>query len=143
MRNAPPVQVSVGRFAYGGVLLHLLAGLELVGLGWACFSGLPVRTSLVLMLCVVACLCAALWLWRQECLPAGALSWDGQSWSFGQPETAAPVQLELVWDAGQALLLRVRGADLGPWPRYTCLAAQSAPTQWHKLRCAVYARDTL
>ena len=80
-----------------------------------------------------------------EALPPGELGWDGEAWSFrGSDGASEAVQVQVDWDAGRAMLLRLSTRGDG-WrlDRYTWLQASQMPLQWHGLRCALYARDIL
>ena len=145
MRSAPPVLVPVGRFVWGGRLLGLLAiatAAAALGASWY-FGATPSRLSLIAgvwtLMVSLAC-----WAWRREALPPGALSWDGQAWWYCPDGSAAfVVELTLRWDAGDAVLLQLRSPALGRLSRYAWLQASQWPAQWHGLRCAVHAGDTL
>ena len=145
MRSAPPVLVPVGRFVWGGRIVGLLALATLaVGLlaGWP-WDTTPWRAGLTVGVWALATLLAS-WAWRCEALPPGELSWDGQAWWYRPGDAhALAVQLTLQWDAGEALLLQLRSPALGRFSRYAWLQASRLPTQWHGLRCAVHAGDTL
>jgi len=143
MRSAPPVLVPVGRFVWGsrGVVgLSLATGLACaLAIWWYGFT--PVRSAAVGaawgMSVALAC-----WFLRRETLPPGELVWDGQSWWFREDHgKAVPVDVALQWDAGRAMLLKL--VLPGRLPRHAWLQLGQMPSQWHGLRCAVHAGDTL
>lgn len=146
MHSAPPVLVQVGRFVWSGRLPLLLSGLTAVAvclLAW--HSGLALPALQVLMgVCALGLL--LVWLLApRERLPEGELDWDGQAWWFrgcsGAPE---PVDVQVHWDAGRAMLLRVSATkSSASLDRYTWLQASELPLQWHGLRCAVHASQTI
>ena len=145
MRSAPPVLVPVGRFVWGGRLVGLLAvtaGAAALVASWH-FGATPSRLSLTAGAWILAT-SLALWVWRREALPPGEISWDGRAWWY-RPDSGAvlAVELTLQWDVGGALLLQLSSPALGRLPRYLWLQAAQLPAQWHGLRCAVHAGDTL
>lgn len=144
MRHAPPVHVPVGRFVWG---VWLTVALALTGAGLCLWATRHMDADRVLWMGAIGGGCAVVsWLaWHREWLPEGALSWDGQAWWFHGPEGAPQaVEVTLGWDAGFALLLRLRGcAPRRFWSHHIWLRADRMAPQWHALRCAVYARDTL
>ena len=145
MRSAPPVLVPVGRFVWGGRLVGLLATLTaLAGVlaGWQ--FGVTVWRAIFMGCVWLLAVTGACWISTRETLPPGELSWDGQSWWY-RPSGGAvfEVTVSLQWDAGRALLLQLNGRPLGRWPRHAWLQAAQMPEQWHGLRCAVHAGDTL
>ncbi len=146
MHSAPPVLVPVGRFVWGrraAVLAVWLAAAVSGLLAW--WSGLAASGLLALL---GAWLLVLALVWRLaplEALPAGELSWDGEAWWFrGSGSVPERVHLQVGWDAGRAMLLRLSARRDG-WQldRYTWLQASQLPLQWHGLRCAVHASDTL
>ena len=146
MRSAPPVLVPVGRFVWGPRWACLLAFASLVLCEVALATqGLGVQAQLLTgAVWLLACMTAGWFWWRERLLP-GELAWDGQAWHYrvpGRSERAA--QLELLWDAGAAMLLRLRLAAPGPVKvHHLWLQADCMPQAWHNLRCAVHVGDTL
>ncbi len=146
MHSAPPVLVPVGRFVWGrraAVLAVWLAAAVSGLLAW--WSGLGASELLALLGVWLLVLALAWWFAPLEALPAGELSWDGEAWWFsGSGAVPERVHLQVGWDAGRAMLLRLSARRDG-WQldRYTWLQASQLPLQWHGLRCALYARDIL
>ena len=146
MRSAPPVLVPVGRFVWGhriALVLCVCTALACSGVAWLYNVTLVQQWTMA----VVWLLAAALsWgLVRRESLDPGSLQWDGEAWWF-QPQVGmqVPVRVTVGWDVGSAMLLGVRMPQpCGRIVRYTWLQATQVPAQWHALRCAVYACDTL
>ena len=146
MRSAPPVHVPVGRFVWGP---RISVGLALstallctLAAGWQGGGG---KAHLPVAISWLASAVWAGWAWSRERLPAGELSWDGEAWCYRvqgsqQPE---PVAVELVWDAGQAMLLRLSLQGSEHRDAHVWLRARQMPLLWHGLRCAVHDRDTL
>jgi hypothetical protein len=105
---------------------------------------------LCLLMAAVSWHCA-----KQETLPAGTLSWDGEDWTYAArvalgTNHAVAVTVRVLWDAGPAMLVAVRCQAAGSRPgshwqgqRFACLHAAHMPGQWHAWRCAVYANDIL
>ena len=148
MHSAPPVLVPVGRFVWGVRLVWWLAvgsalgGVLTVAEGWQ--SAHAGRTAWIgVAWCLVAM--AGWWASRFEFLPPGELSWDGEAWWYRvNGGRAQAVRLALRWDAGRAMLLGLCPDAPGlRMERYIWVAASQQPRQWHALRCAVHARDTL
>ncbi len=158
MRNAPPVQVPVGRFVWGRrlpLVLALASAALLLG-AWQASA----RDRDLLVGGMVLWLLCALGSWRllaQDILPPGELAWDGQDWCFRWSEGGArgvdpleiQVQVHVIWDLGSAMLVRVRTCSPGPqdlpWrgQGYTVLSAARMPALWHGCRCAVHGHDIL
>lgn len=145
MHSAPPVLVPVGRFVWGHRWPVVWAGLGLGVLGlWAGQAGLDRFGLLLLLGTSVGVLLLMGQIWPRELLPAGELAWDGEGWWFHPRSGAAQaVAVDVHWDAGRALLLRVSARSPG-WAldRYAWLRAGDMPLQWHGLRCAVHAQHT-
>ncbi len=146
MHSAPPVLVPVGRSLWGGRLPLLSAVLTAVSVCLlAGHAGLALPGMLVLLGVCAVCL-LLVWQWApRERLPEGELAWDGEAWWFcSQGGARQPVAVQVQWDAGRAMLLRVSETPRSAWPdRYTWLQASALPLQWHGLRCAVHAADTV
>lgn len=146
MRSAPPVLVPVGRFVWGERLA--LAGALFTALACLLVAFLYRLQAAQLSVLLVVWLLAAGLAWvacRHEFLPAGELSWDGEAWWF-RPSAGAQhrVVLEVSWDAGRAMLVRLQVDRAEGWTgRHTWLQASHMPLQWHGFRCAVYGGDTL
>lgn len=156
MRSAPPVLVSVGRFAWGHALTAVLAAVLAASLGWVWLdSGASVAQGLAWGLLWGLAASIAGWVALREALPCGELAWDGESWQYSPDASAGagvavPVDVRVLWDAGPAMLVAVRSQAcgvLGPnhWrgQRFAWLRAAQMPGQWHAWRCAVYAEDIL
>ena len=146
MRSAPPVQVPVGRFVWGGYAAVALAALSMGTFVWAWIdSGVSLAKGLTGLLVWVCVAFLSWWqLGRQMLLP-GDLAWDGGVWRHAPCEgTAVQVDLAVVWDVQVAMLVRVKAVH-GEWhgPRYAWLRAVNAPALWHSWRCAVFGRDIL
>ena len=145
MRSAPPVLVPVGRFVWGP---RVVAGLALatgLACGWAAWwQGITMARAAAVAATWGGCAVVAWWVMRSESLPAGELAWDGQSWWFRESQgLARPVEVALQWDAGRAMLLRLRFGPTDRLSRHAWLQASQMPMLWHGLRCAVHAGDTL
>ncbi len=146
MHSAPPVLVPVGRFVWGrpqAVLLALVVAALSALLAWVAGLSVPGQWILLLVWLVVLVLVGQIA--PLEALPPGELGWDGEAWSFrGSDGASEAVQVQVGWDAGRAMLLRLSTRGDG-WrlDRYTWLQASQMPLQWHGLRCALYARDIL
>lgn len=143
MRNAPPVVYPVGRFVWADRVWLVLAVLAVSGPvllmdGYGGWRGWTLGS-----ICLITLVLSLGWR-RIEVLRAGQLSWDGQSWYLldsGQTRDIA-VQVLLCWDSGTGLLLKV-SARHQRVARYVWLNRLDRPQQWHGLRCAVHADDTL
>ena len=146
MHNAPPVVFPVGRFVWGPRLALLLAAVAAsvlaVWLVWAEVSAF--RLGWTACIWLAAAWCSAWWV-RHEFLQEGELAWDGEAWWFcGHGGARHAVNVQLQWDAGRAMLLRVSATPRHGWlDRYTWLQASRLPLQWHGLRCAVHATHTI
>lgn len=147
MRSAPPVLVPVGRFVWSASLAGVLAAATaLIGLLTAWWCGMTLARAVFMGAVWVLAAGVTWWALQREILPPGELSWDGQSWWYraGDGQGAAvAVTLTLRWDAGRAMLLQLDLRKLGELPRHAWLKASQMPAQWHGLRCAVHAGDTL
>ena len=145
MRNAPPVLVPVGRFVWCNRIVAVLAVFTaLICLLAAWGLSIPVSRAMPVGLAWTLSVSAAWWIWRHEALPPGELSWDGQSWWFRPDDGGAlPAMVVLQWDAGRGMLLQLTCPVLGRFSRYAWVQASGMPAQWHGLRCAVHASDTL
>lgn len=149
MRSAPPVFVPVGRFVMGWAIA---AGLALLSV---CAGGVWLwhmevwhqADSLMLMWLLLSAACAILL--RRESWPSGRLGWDGEVWRFElgrQGGPAVAVHVVRVWDGGRRLCLRLKPVDSDEgYARagFVWLRALDMPGQWHSLRCALAASDTL
>jgi hypothetical protein len=147
MHSAPPVAVPVGRFVWGwriSAALAVVSGLALCLWRWLYPVG--AMPSLALACGWLALLLLSALAWRREAWPAGQLRWDGQAWCFeqtGDGQVPFAVDVRLVWDGAAALCLRLSAT--GPTgPRgFVWLRACDMPLQWHALRCALCAADSL
>jgi hypothetical protein len=138
MYSAPSVIYPVGRSRFAGVML--LIG-WLLGVAAAAAWWVQARSGPWAAAAVGALLAVAAWLalahWRGSA--AGALAWDGESWSWlglGHPEQGEP---EAALDLQDRLLVRWRG---GAHSRWLWLERARAPHRWDDLRRAVYSRAT-
>jgi hypothetical protein len=116
-------------------------------LTWQASAATPVRVMIGGLLWLV-CLSASWYCLRREMVPTGLLGWDGEGWQLQQPGAQAmAVDVQVVWDLGSAMLIRVSAsaADTAPWAghRYSWLSAAQMPALWHGWRCAVHGRDIL
>ncbi len=145
MHSAPPVLVPVGRFVWGGRIALVLAVLTAVtSLALAGLQNMAAGQTTLLGLVWLSSAALSWWAWRHERLPPGELAWDGEGWWYTpQDGIHQQVSVTLNWDAGRAMLLRVRCPESsGVRMQYLWLQAKQT-RQWHALRCAVYGRDTL
>ncbi len=146
MRSAPPVLVPVGRFVWGhriALVLCVCIALACSGVAWFYNVTRVQQWTMALVWLLAAALSWGLA--RREFLASGSLQWDGEAWWF-QPQVGVqvPVHVTVGWDAGSAMLLALRVQQPGGRSlRYAWLQASQMPAQWHGLRCAVYAGDTL
>jgi hypothetical protein len=133
MRAAPPVSV---RCSGGAAWRSLQTGLYALA---ATASGLwvlqwtqqPPAWAALLAIGVAAVA------WRRAAPAQVDLVWDGQRWTAdGQPG-----QLDVMLDAGPALLLRLR-PELGA-RRWIAVTASEAGDAWHGLRVAAYQRTPM
>ena len=141
MRAAPALQVSLRRFGLwqGGVLV--LAGLAIATLtAWLVTHERPVETFVwaatgLWMIAVVALAASALR------VPAADLRWDGRAWYLGSG-AGDPLagDLSVAIDLGRWMLLRFTPA-VPPDASVRWLPVQrlGIESQWHALRCSVYA----
>lgn len=158
MHSAPPVLVPVGRFVWGHACAWGMAVLVALFLGatWFTSSASTGQGLVWLALWLLAGL-LCWWLALRETLPAGSLAWDGEAWTYlangeSQSDPSEPVLVQVLWDAGSAMLVGVRtqaaaGSTEGKGQRFAWLRAAHmpapAPSHWHAWRCAVYAHDIL
>ena len=143
MRSAPPVVYPVGRFVWADRVWLVLAAVAVSGPvlwidgygGW--------RAWAIVGTCLLALALSLDWR-RAEVLRGGHLSWDGRSWHLLDSGLAQDieVQVALCWDSGPGLLLKVRARHQRR-VRYAWLSHLDEPQQWHGLRCAIHAGDTL
>jgi hypothetical protein len=73
--------------------------------------------------------------WHRAVARPVDLVWDGQRWTAD----AVPGRLDVMLDAGGALLLRLR-PDTGQRSRWIAVTAAEAGPAWHGLRVAAYQR---
>ena len=156
MRSAPPVLVSVGRFAWGHALTAALATVVAMSLGWVWMVSQASAAQGVAWALLWGLIAAGSgWCALHETLPAGDLVWDGETWHYSPDgrsgaDLTVPVGVRVLWDAGPAMLVAVgcqASGVLGPshWrgQRFAWFAAAQMPGKWHAWRCAVYAEDIL
>jgi hypothetical protein len=139
MHAAPSVSYPVGRSAFAGVLLVLLAGagcaavlaftLQSASFGWRQAAGWAAMAAASLW---------AAWAWLRSA--RGTLRWDGLSWGWEEGGSAGAGQPEIALDLQARMLLRWR-AERGR-TRWLWLERESAPSHWDALRRAVYSRAT-
>ena len=148
MHNAPPVQVPVGRFLWGGhAVPAALAGLLTAGLGW--WQGLSAIAQLCLLIVWAVVSVVGHRVWSIECPMAGWLIWDGQHWYWQTEHSPGgarePVGVRVRWDAGNSLWLSLKATAPSPtWClRHVRVDAWRDPVHWHAVRCAVHAQDSL
>ena len=134
MHSAPSVTYPVGRSPFGGALLLLiwLAAAAAIGLWWTEASGWRLGTAALLWL--PSGLWAARQWWRS---PAGAVAWDGASWSWAAGEDADGGMLEVSLDLQRSMLVRWVGEGASQW---FWLERASRAERWDDLRRAVYSR---
>ena len=146
MRNAPSVMYPVGRCAFhGGLLLVLAAAVAASLWGW---RGSGVEPRLWLVALAGACLWlawAVLAWWRS---PAGRLHWDAQAagsqnteagaWFWLDSAGSAPqpvLGLEMALDLQHVVLLRLHAVT--QVPRWLWVQRPSDPARWLDLRRAL------
>lgn len=137
MHNAPSVSYPVGRSHFAGTVLLLvwLLAAAATGMGWAQAQAGALRWGWAGLLLGTVGLWAARQWWRS---PSGALSWDGESWSWsasGRAESGVP---QATLDLQRWLLLRWTGADGAI--RWFWLERAHRADRWDDLRRAVYSR---
>jgi hypothetical protein len=146
MRNAPSVMYPVGRCAFHGQLLMLLAGAVAASLwGWR-GSGVDTRLWLLALAGALLWLSWALRAWWRS--PSGHLHWDGRAAGLQNTETGAwfwldsvGLEPQRVLGVAQALdlqwvvLLRLRSA--AAVPRWVWVQRPSDPARWLDLRRAL------
>jgi toxin CptA len=136
MHGAPSVSYPVGRsrFAAGLLLLVWLLGTAAVIL-WAIQVRVPGWQRAASLLLVLAAGLWAAWSWWRA--PRGALSWDGENWSWSAAGQEGTGSVEIGLDLQHWLLLRWNGGNPSRWlwlERARCLE------RWDDLRRAVYSR---
>lgn len=79
-----------------------------------------------------------LWAWRHP--SAWQLAWDGEHWHLQSEGAVAPQrgEIEIMLDLGEALLLRFQASGR-PGRTWLPLQRGDSVTDWHALRCALYA----
>ena len=146
MRNAPSVMYPVGRCAFHGQLLLLLAAVVAASLwGWR-GSGVDARLWLATLMGAVGWLVWALRSWWRS--PAGRLHWDAQAPGLHHAEAGAwfwldssglalkPVSgVETALDGQRVVLLRLRST--ASVPRWVWVQQPSDPARWLALRRAL------
>ena len=149
MHNAPLVKYPVGRFAWSvwaGTLLGLAAALLT---GWLFFLG-QISPMRAVFSVGVLCLVAATGQRALRRPPDSTwLVWDGQGWQWWDEEEGQAAQplcgLAVQADFQRVLLLRLlRSSSVhsGTSSKWIWLYKGFAPDQWHRLRCAVYSRQS-
>ena len=137
MHAAPSVTYPVGRSAFAGALLAVVAATGLaavvaftwqpVGFGWR-------HAAAWAALAVAAGLAGRAWLRSAR----GVLAWDGVDWHWQEGEAVATGRPEIALDLQARLLLRWRAEGAGA--RWLWVERSSAPSHWDALRRAVYSR---
>ncbi|HEX7891575.1 MAG TPA: hypothetical protein VF522_19650 [Ramlibacter sp.] len=137
MHAAPSVSYPVGRSAFAGCVILLLALLGLLGaLAWTLQAQALAWRQALAFAAVAACSGIALASWWRS--PQGVLRWDGAEWQWQQGSQAWPGEVELALDLQSRLLLHWRaaaGRTLWLW-----MEATSDVSHWEALRRAVYSR---
>ena len=136
MHGAPSVSYPVGRsrFAAGLLLVVWLSGAAAVIL-WSAQVRVPGwHLAAAALLVLAAGLCAA-WSWWRA--PGGALSWDGESWSWSAAGQESAGSLVVSLDLQHWLLLRWAGGNASRW---LWLERARYVERWEDLRRAVYSR---
>jgi hypothetical protein len=139
MHAAPSVSYPVGRSAFAGALLALLAA---AGLGAVLAFTLQSRAdgwrhaAAWIALAAGVLLAGATWLRSAR----GVLHWDAPGWRWEEGAASQAGQAELVLDLQARVLMRWH-AEGGP-ARWLWLERTSAPSHWEALRRAVYSRAT-
>lgn len=146
MRNAPSVMYPVGRCAFHGQLLLVLAVVVAASLwGWR-GSGVDTRLWLTALTAALFWLAWALRAWWHA--PTGQLHWDALAsglqrteagvWFWLDSAGLAPqpvLGVEQALDLQQVVLLRLRSAGLAP--RWVWVQQHSDPARWLDLRRAL------
>lgn len=146
MRNAPSVMYPVGRCAFHGQLLLVLAVVVAASLwGWR-GSGVDTRLWLLTLAAALVWWVWALRAWWQA--PTGQLHWDALACGLQSTEAGAwfwldsaglapqPVLgVEQALDLQQVVLLRLRSGALVP--RWVWLQQPSDPVRWLDMRRAL------
>ncbi len=136
MHNAPSVTYPVGRsrFALGLVLAAWIAGLLACLLWW--WQVQPAQWRGALAGALVAA--SGMWglrVWSHSEL--GALSWDGQDWSWSGTAVTEEGSPQTSLDMQRWMLVRWSGRGASRW---LWLDRSAAPARWDDLRRAVYSR---
>ena len=146
MRNAPSVMYPVGRCAFHGQLLLVLAAVVAASL-WS-WRGSGVDTRLWIATLTAALFWLALSLRAWWCAATGQLHWDALAsglqsteagvWFWLDSAGLAPqpvLGVEQALDLQQVVLLRLRSAGLVP--RWVWVQQHSDPARWLDLRRAL------
>ncbi len=131
MRAAPPVSV---RCSGGWWWRGLQTGLPAMASA-ACGVWILQRTQHPAGWAALLALVVAGLSWRLAAPTPVDLVWDGQRWTAD----GMPGQLDVMLDAGGALLLRLR-PDAGRRPRWVAVTSAEAGAAMHGLRVAAYHR---
>lgn len=86
----------------------------------------------------LACLVAAVPVWRLGNLPPWQLQWDGQCWHWRCASLAGTCTVQPALDLQSWLLLRVSLPEAPLRPRWVALSQAEHHAAWHTLRCALY-----
>lgn len=116
-----------GCWALGGVVIGVWLGFQGLIADWRAVS-------------LASVLLAAVGVWRGwYALPAGALCWDGQSWSLEANGSVQNCQPRVRLDWQSHLLVTLHGSAT---KQVTCLYLDSAhdPLVWRDLRRALYSQ---
>ncbi len=146
MRNAPSVMYPVGRCAFHGQLLLVLAVVVAAALWSWLGSGVDKRLWLATLTVALFWLAWALRAWWRA--PMGQLHWDALAsglqsteagvWFWLDNAGLAPqpvLGMEQALDLQQVVLLRLRSAGLVP--RWVWVQQHSDPARWLDLRRAL------
>ena len=141
MRAAPAFQVSLRRFGlWRGAVLTLAALAMATMAAWLFTHERPIQIVAWLAAgsSIVAIGGLAAWAAR---VPPVDLSWDGQTWSVGRSAgEPAPGELHVAIDLGRWMLLRFTPAVPAGAPAvWLPVQRLGLESQWHALRCSVYA----
>ncbi|HWI10361.1 MAG TPA: hypothetical protein VNU48_03440 [Burkholderiaceae bacterium] len=140
MRAAPAFQVSLRRFGVwrGAVLTVAILAMTTMA-AWLSTQERPIGIVAWLAtgssIAVAAALAA-----RAARVPPVDLGWDGQTWSVRRNDEPAPGELHVAIDLGRWMLLRfIPAAPAGAPAIWLPVQRSGLESQWHALRCAVYA----
>ena len=137
MHAAPSVSYPVGRSAFAGRVILLLALLGLLGaVAWTAQAQAFSWRQALAFAAVAACGAIALASWWRS--PQGVLCWDGAEWQWQEGPAAWTGEVERALDLQSRLLLHWRG-ETGR-TRWLWAEKTSDASHWDALRRAVYSR---